>query len=236
MSFEAKQTLGTVLFIVGLVLFAVGGVAAYSVSSELNTHHYTMTKISESEAEESADIYRDELKFENLSKTSQSIIERTVQEGGTYTTSQKSSEFIYRTDANQQNVVEYQNEHYRLIAETERSGALAGIGLIIYIPLTVLGGVLLVGGFFLSPLPQRLRQKGDEKGGTIPPSDILELFDGENVVTSKEIKAHIDLTETQYTDSTEWWENEGRENLSSNEHVEKLDESGYHWVLKSKLE
>jgi hypothetical protein len=70
MSFEARQTLGTVLFIVGLVLFAVGGVAAYSVSSELNTHHYTMTKISESEAEESADIYGDELKFENLSKTS----------------------------------------------------------------------------------------------------------------------------------------------------------------------
>ena len=234
MSFGDKQSIGTILFITGLVIFAVAGVNAYSAGKDSSTYHYTMTKISESDmAEYDYEVmYGPELQFENLSGTSQSIIERTVQKGETHTTTQESSEFRYQTDANQKNLVEYQNNHYLLVAETEQSGFIAGIGLLIYILLTVLGGVLLVVGFFLSPLRHHMR----DNSNTVPPSDILDLFDGEGVVTATEIKNHIDLTETKYTDSNEWWEAEGRENLSSNEQVEKLDESGYHWELRSKLE
>lgn len=153
----SKQKIGTVLFIIGLVAFTIGGFNVYSTHKGFNTYHYTMTTTSESKAAD----YGQGLTFQygNLPETSQSIIERTLEQDGTYTTSRNSSEFKYATDAwGGQNIVVYEGQYYLLVAEPELSGGLAGIGLMFYIPLTILGGVLSVGGFFLSPLPQRLRE------------------------------------------------------------------------------
>jgi hypothetical protein len=98
--------------------------------------------------------------YEDLPETDQSIVEQTLQQGGNYTTSQEASELIFRTDAGQANVVEYQNESYLLVAETPLSAERAGLGLyLVWIPLTLVGAVLLFSGFLLSPLRHKLRER-----------------------------------------------------------------------------
>jgi hypothetical protein len=149
---------GTIIFLIGVILFAYGGVNAYSAHSAANTHQYTMTQINQSEAAQFPQ--QRVFQYENLPEPDQSIVEQTLNHGGDYTTSTEASEFIFRTDAYQANVVEYDNEHYRLVAQSGGSG----LGLYLWIPLTLVGAWLLFSGLLLSPLLQRLREHWNSEG------------------------------------------------------------------------
>jgi hypothetical protein len=151
---------GTIIFLIGLILFAYGGVNAYSAHNAANTHQYTTTQINESTA---AQFPQERVfQYEDLPEPDQSIVEQTLNHGGDYTTSKEASEFTFNTDVYQANVVEYENEHYRLVAESAGSG----LGLYLWIPFTLVGAWLLFSGLLLSPLPQRLREHWNTEGGS----------------------------------------------------------------------
>ncbi|MFC7132679.1 MULTISPECIES: hypothetical protein [Salinibaculum] len=150
----SKSRLGLLLLFVGALLFTGAGTAAYSVNADINTHQYTITELSEEEATEYHQQFQ--FKFETLSPTSQRIFEHAVEEG-TYTTHQESEQFYYAGDTDSVNIVEYHNRWY-LLEATRGGGFMAGAPLYLWVPLTALGGVLFLIGFWLSPYSQRLRR------------------------------------------------------------------------------
>mgnify|MGYP006876412710 CR=1 FL=1 len=150
----SKSRLGLLLLVVGVLLFAGGGTAAYSVSADIDTHQYTITELSEEEA--TAYHQQFQFKFETLSPTSQRIFERAVEEG-TYTARQESAQFHYAGDTDSVNVIEY-HERWYLLEATRGGGFMAGAPLYLWVPLATLGVVLFVLGFWLSPYSRRLRR------------------------------------------------------------------------------
>lgn len=151
------------ILLFGLGLLVGAGVIGYSVDDAANTHQYTMSEATETEAIEYANTsYNNTFQYKDLPESDQAVIENTLEQNGSYTTKQAPVELRSSSDTGERNLIEYENEYYFLEVRTEMDGLGALSSLILLVPFIILGGVFVLIALLLY-IPQWMRSDPSEQ-------------------------------------------------------------------------